>query len=467
MGVHWMIVRQLFRAGTGGQRYHWAGWVLMLLLVPGALAYLFKGDLKADDLRMVATLVSLGLGFALFQWIIALFSILGEHLSQPSQVCLVPGLRRRLLHIVFAAWLAFVVLVGSLYGVGLGSPLAGIFICAFLLNRIAWGFAGSPWHLAGVLAWMGAKPAALWAMLPGAQQQVLSHWSVLVGLAILLLADGLAAMRLYVAAGGDAQFGLAGKARHTAGILWRWEWERQVKLPGDVVRLDLVNKMMLGLGLYHSRRQWLEDGAILAGAILLFAFFREARTFKEHGSVIAGAAGVMILIAALAGARKVVVDVSRTAAEQQLMCLAPGIVQGAARNRVFLSLLLRQWLMKWLPALVLLLGSAIVLGVPAAAIRALAGLGLAILCIMPTLLDEDYGRLQEQAPATLGCLTIIAAGLFGPVFGLLEADLAPYTGIGLGAALAAFGLVTSRRAWRKRVHGDALLPVGSRHLFVG
>jgi hypothetical protein len=103
----------------------------------------------------------------------------------------------------------------------------------------------------------------------------------------------------------------------------------------------------------------------------------------------------------------------------------------------------------------------VILGADGAAMRSLAAINMASLIFMPRLFSEDLGRLTGPPPSGRGILTAGLMLVFAVLVPVIERGVLPNGGLAIGAAAGIAGIVLTWRAWRQRVHGAPMLPVGS------
>jgi hypothetical protein len=446
MNLYWMMLGQSLQANAQFRQFRWfGGLVLVSSLGLGWLMMESAGN------KAAAYSMAFSVGFVVLLWMLAFLGLAGSQLGRPAQTCLVPGVRRRLRTALSGLWILFTLAVGSLYGFAEGHVWMGILIAGLMMS-----FA---------IEAAGEQPLlfALWLAWPLIDLAALSAPYLSIPLSILVPVHAWTAITRFVGNGGDRHFAIADRCARTSRYIWSGNSKSIVprSLAAHVVR-GPSKRLAIGLDLYLSPARYIRTGSILAGTMAAFTMI-DAHVYDLGGfanSAVIGAA-MVALIGIRANSGEILAKLANTATEQQLLWLAPAIRHGTAGNKDLFHVLLEQWLYPWAIWMAVFWPVLVILGADGAAMRSLAAINMASLIFMPRLFSEDLGRLTGPPPSGRGILTAGLMLVFAVLVPVIERGVLPNGGLAIGAAAGIAGIVLTWRAWRQRVHGAPMLPVGS------
>lgn len=449
MNVYWMILRQAFRAQSRVPTIVSVGGVLFL----GACIFAWMA-FGIGDTILAAKGLALGLGLLLLQVIIAFVQLVLSDLGQPSQACLVPQARQRIFSIVAALWVMFTGIIGALYGFANGNILTGVLVVGFMLNNFILAMSGYRWLYLAIAAWP-VLDFARFTTVPA-----------LFFLSVFVILAGMVAIIELVANGGDRHFARTQESRRNASLLKEGRSKSSMTAGFAVAaHRNLVQRLAIGLDMYQPVRKYIRVMGLGAAFVAVLAWIdKSVIDLGPHAASASGSLAVLILIFVGNRAHELLLNLTKTVAEQQLLSFAPVLPRGEAANRLLLKVLLEQWLFSWLG--IAFFGiSLLVIGADGASVRIFFAISLAAFATLPSLFNEDLARLVDQPARQWRWMTfVLQLGLL-IALSFMERLLAPFAGVAVGAAIGLAGLLHARRLWLKRLKGSELLPVGSQGLF--
>jgi len=398
--------------------------------------------------------------------------------NHPSNSCLVPQLRRRLILLTLTLYTASGLLVAAMVAAAFGHfgyalVGAGAFFCYMLLAQRYAALAFLPSLLIiGSVSVLNAPMHALWESIRWMGEPALTG----VGLAATAVL-GAIGVQLAFPRGGD---------RH-----WAWygcyvatlrRMQGSAPKPGDSVRWNRwTMRLLVG---YRAALRRDSRGGASRGGMLLHAFGPAAHDGGYHayvllvtlviGLVLLWAGGdpellrqsmraslmqACVMVAVVMYAAELQKSAARRAAEQVLYLLTPGAPAVAQLNRVLGGELLKRYLRLWLVAALCVAGlEMVMLGAPRlygptfVLCALLLGLSCALLrnyAATPASSNQT-ATMAATFLATVAYLIVLAVDRMAPQFPLFW----------LGAAIVLATLLALRWRWQRLMALPAVLPAG-------
>jgi hypothetical protein len=416
------------------------------------------------------------LGVVAILWWARLVSVSVQQ-NLPSHACLVPQLRRRLMWVVTASFVAVVPVLAAIAALAIGHfgyllcALAALFPFTLLQQRYAWLSLLPSVIIFSVLSWLKAPLQALMQIASGVDEPLIA---VLLLCAIAEL--GVISLRAAFPRGGDAHAD------------WRAAWLlRQSRLKGDVrgvdqrrglipwsalrnawrtlglrvssggrVLMPADDAMQYGLGISVYASALVAPVMALLGwfAVAFFAMLDDRLDLLKN---LYTYAELLVVVSVPSSMQAMLTVISQRTNEQSLLRLVPAMPAAPALNAALMRLMLKGFVLLWASSALCVS----MLEYPNVAHWRLDG-GMMLILVLPLpfflIMLRDFAAMsaRQVPPAVVLTVLTTAAWLFASI---LRAKL-PWLCGWVALAVVAISLMMIRQRWQGMLKAPVAFPAG-------